>query len=633
MLSKMRESAGSWMIKILLGIIVLAFVFMGVGSFNTGRTTKAGSVNGEPISIRKYQQTHKRIIDQLRQRFGDRLNNDMLENFNVKQRAIDQVIETELLRQTAKKYNLQVAPAELAETITRIQAFQKNGHFSQQQYKMVLNQNRLSPESFEALQRESMLIRKLKSVVSSGIQVSPAEAREWYNWKNSEIKIDYALFKPEAFSDVVTVNEDALKAYYDKHKEEYKTRPKIKARYVKFSVEDYLPKIEVPEEDIQAYYNNNQKKYQQPATVHARHILLKVDKKANPERVAEKREKALEIMEQAKAGKNFAGLAEKYSEGPSKEKGGDLGTFERDDMAKPFSEKAFSMAPGEISEPVRTRFGWHIIKVEEKTDESVKPLAEVKDEIRKTLAMEEAKNLAYDEAISMYNISFAGEDLIKNSRDREDISVQTTDFFTKKKGPASLSKKAQAFAEAAFKLPLMDVSDIKELGDAFYLIQVTEKQETQIPEFETVREKVASDWRQQEQKRAAENAAEEFLKTVKSMHSIQEAAEKAAIEINATDFFNRNQEIPDIGRDQAVINAAFNLSEANPFPESPINGKKGYYVIAIADKKKPDPQAFKKEKNNLVKQLTRQKQTRYMDAWIAQLREKSDIEISDRLIN
>jgi len=631
MLNKMRESAGSWMIKILLGVIVLAFVFMGAGSFNANRTTKAATVNGEPISIREYQQAYQGIIERLRQQFGDRMNNDMLEMFDVKKQAINQVIETELLRQTAKKYNLQVAPDELAETITSIPAFQRNGSFNPQQYRMVLSQNRLSPESFEALQRESMLIQKLRSIVASGIQVSPAEAQEWYNWQNAEIKIDYALFQPSDYADLA-VDEEALKAYYEANKPAYKTQPKIKARYVKFSPENYLARIDIAEADIEAYYHNNLDKYKQPDTVHARHILLKLPKEADPELVAETRNKAMEIMEQAKSGADFAELAKTYSEGPSKDKGGDLGTFQRDEMVKPFSDKAFAMAAGEISEPVRTRFGWHIIKVEEKTEKSVKPLDAVKAEIREILAMEEAKNKAYDEALAMYNISFTDDDLVKNTANQEDISVQTTDFFTKEEGPAAVPA-AKGFAEAAFKLPEMDVSDIKELGDSFYLIQVIDKQDSQIPELEAVRDKVTRDWKHQEQKEAARTAAAEFLETVKSMGSIKDAGEKADIEINTTDFFNRNKSIPDIGRDQALIESAFDLSAGDPFPKEPVDGRKGFYVIGFAGKQMPEPDAFEKEKPSVVRKLMNQKQSQYMDAWIAQLREKSDIEITEQLMN
>src|SRR6056297_3039008 len=173
MLNKMRQSAGSWMIKILLGLVVLAFIFMGAGSFNSGRKNRAATVNGEPISINDYQQTHQQIIDRLRQRFGQRLDNEMLERLNVKKQAMNQVIEDELLRQTAKEHDIRVTSAELTDSITKIPAFQKNGRFNQQQYQMVLNQNRLSPAAFEAMQRQSMLTRKLSEIAKSGLHVSP----------------------------------------------------------------------------------------------------------------------------------------------------------------------------------------------------------------------------------------------------------------------------------------------------------------------------------------------------------------------------------------------------------------------------------------------------------------------------
>lgn len=631
MLSKMRKSAGSWMIKILLGLIVLAFVFMGAGSFNANKANKAATVNGEPISINDYQQTYQRLIDRLRQQYGDRLNNEMLEMFNLREQAMNQVIETELLRQAAQRYNIAVTPDELANNITRIQAFKRNGHFDQQQYEMVLSQNRLSPAAFEAMQRENMAIQKLQSIMKSGIRVSTEEARQWYNWQNTQIKIRYAQFAPEDFSEV-TVDDAELKTYYENHKADYKTQPKIKARYVRFAPSDYLSAVDVSEEAIKAYYDDNKDTYQQPATVDARHILLKLPQDAGEELIAQKREKARAIMEQAKSGADFAELARTHSEGPSKDKGGDIGTFSRDDMVKPFSDKAFSMQPGDISEPVRTRFGWHIIKVEDKSEESIKPLSDVEEQIRETLATRKARDEAYDKALAMYNTSFSGDDLVENSRDHEKISLQTTDYFTREEGPQSLPKPSE-FAEAAFKLPLMEVSDVNEIGEDFYLIQAIERQEEKIPEFEAVQEEVSRDLKQQKQRNAAEAAATEFLDTAKSLASIREAGEKADVAIQTTDFFQRNQPIPDIGREQAITKAAFNLSETSPFPETPVKGNKGFYVIAFADKQTPAADAFEKEKQQVVRQLLNQKQSRYMEAWIAELREESEIEITERLLN
>jgi len=172
MLNAMRENAGSWIIKVLLGIIVVAFIFMGAGSFNARRTSKVATVNGDDITVNQFQRTYYSVIENLRAQFGNRLNDDMIKMFNVKQQAIDELIDTTLLRQTAEKNGLRVADAELAESITRIPAFQNNGAFDNQRYKQVLGQNRLTPETFETMQKEEILMRRLRSVISKNAKVS-----------------------------------------------------------------------------------------------------------------------------------------------------------------------------------------------------------------------------------------------------------------------------------------------------------------------------------------------------------------------------------------------------------------------------------------------------------------------------
>jgi peptidyl-prolyl cis-trans isomerase D len=619
------------MIKILLGLVVLAFIFMGAGSFNAGRTNKAASVNGEPISIKAYQQAYQNMVERLRQRFGGRLDNEMLKMLNVREQAMNQVIEAELLRQTAEEYEIQVSAAELAENIAGIPAFQQNGRFSRQRYEMVLNQNRLSPAAFETMHRESLMLEKLRALMASGIQVSESEARQWYNWQNSRVKIHYALFEPKDFTDV-PIDAESMKTYYENHKNDYKTKPRIKARYIHFKPSGYLEAVEVSRDAVEAYYRENQEDYSVDETVKARHILLKLPQDADPSLVSEKRQKAVEIMEEARSGKDFAELAKARSEGPTREKGGDLGSFTREDMVKPFSDKAFSMKPGEISEPVRTRFGWHIIKVEDRTEAHVKPLAEVEEEIRESLSLRQARDRAYDEAVAMYNTSFGGEDLVTNSQGREDVSVETTGFFTRQEGPEGVESPAK-FAKTAFQLPLTEVSDVVEIGDGFYLIQAIERQEASIPEFETVREQVKKDLKRQRQREAAEEAAREFLETAAASSSIQAAGETASMEVRTTEFFKRNQSIPGIGREKAVLDAAFSLTEARPLHKEPEKGQKGFYVISLAEKETPEPKTFAEEKDRVVQQLAQQKKNRFMDGWISELREKSDIEISRHLIN
>jgi peptidyl-prolyl cis-trans isomerase D len=203
----MRESAGSWIIKILLGLIVLAFVFVGTGTYNSGKASKIGSVNGSPITINDYQTAYYNILGNLRQQFGGQLNDEIIKMFNVQQQAIDQVIEAELMRQAAERVDIIVSNQELIESITRIPAFQEQGIFDKERYRLLLSQNRLTPESFEIMQKEAILFNKLRTIVAGSVKVSEEEARTWYEWENTAVAIAYASFDPQTFTDIELTDE------------------------------------------------------------------------------------------------------------------------------------------------------------------------------------------------------------------------------------------------------------------------------------------------------------------------------------------------------------------------------------------------------------------------------------------
>ncbi|MFP3981795.1 MAG: SurA N-terminal domain-containing protein [Desulfobacterales bacterium] len=628
MLSSMRKSAGSWMIKILLGMIVLAFVFMGAGSYWADRSNTVANVNGEPISVNEYQRTYKRMMQNLEQRFGNQLDQDMIDMLNLKEQALDRLIEKQLLMQLAEENDIRLPDDVLARSITSLPVFQNNGQFDPELYRRVLNQNRLSPEGFESLQKEAMLTDMIKNFVSNAVPVSEAEARAWYEWQNTEVKIDYAEFDRQDFTDVA-VTEEAVAEYFEDHKEKYKTRPKVKARYISFSPEDYRGEVDVSESAIEDYYQSHKSEFTSEETVTARHILLKVPENADEKTVQETRKKALEISEKARSGRDFAELAREFSEGPSAGEGGDLGTLKKDDTVEPFADKAFSMEAGEISEPVRTRFGFHIIKVEERQQPSAKPLEEVKDTIRDKLALQKARDNAYDKALSVYDISFGGDDLVKNAKDME-LELKTTGFFTQNRGPEDMEN-ADKFAEAAFALPLEEISEVTEIDDAFFLIQPVEKQESHVPELASVTEKVRRDLKREKQKQAAQQAARDFLEQARETGDFTASAEAAGVKIHTTGFFKRGQPVPDIGQSRELASAAFSLSADNPLPETTVAKEGSFYVIHLQEKKQPGDSDFQAKKEETVSQLASQKRQQTVNKWVAALRQQSDIEISDRI--
>ncbi len=624
MLKLMREKASSLLIKILLGAIVVVFVFWGVGSFRSQRSGNVAFVNDQPITVEEYRQSYNNLMEQVRRRFGNNLNDEMIKMLQLKKQAIDSLINQKLLLQEADKLNFRVSDAELSDSIRKIGAFQIDGVFDSRRYNDLLNRNRLTPEAFEAMQRESLLMDKLRSFIAGSVKVSDQEANEWYKWDNALVNIDFVVFEPENYKDI-TPSVEEIKKFFDAHKGEYKTEPRIKVRYLHFAPDAYASKVNVTDEDINEYYMESQEEFKTPATVKARHILIKVDADAAPEAVEKARIKARDILKMAVEGGDFADLAKKYSECPSKDKGGDLGSFTRESMVKPFADKAFSMKAGEISDPVRTRFGWHLIKVEKVNKASITSRDEASDEIRRKLINDKTRNLAYDEAATVYDASVDSDSLVKTAEARN-LKLLTTDYFTQK-GPGKGVKNPLRFASAAFDLPVMEISDIQEFGDGYYLLQVIEKIDGKIPELKDVEKKVGADLIKVKQDEKAKADADNFLAALKNGKSITDEGKQSNLTVVTTGFFDRKRSIPKIGYERKITEAAFKLSNKEKTPERVIKGKKGYYVIALKEIKEPDSEDFDKEKSKIKEKLIEEKKSRVFAEWVSQIREKSDISI------
>jgi peptidyl-prolyl cis-trans isomerase D len=624
MLSTMRKHATSWIIKFMIGAIAIVFVFWGVGSFNESKQNQVGQVNEDGITSAEYRQVYEQLIERLKQQFGRNLNEEIIKMLNVRQQAMNQVVEVKLLLQEAKKLEFRVTDAELAAAIADISYFKTNGQFDSRLYNNLLSRNRLSPEQFEKIQRESMLTDRVRGIISAGVKVSEQEAREWYNWQNSQVDMEFVTFKPELQKNI-TASGSEIEDFFEKNKKDYETEPKIKVRYLHFDPSNYKAQIKMADEEVKAYYASNPESFKTPETVEARHILLKVNEGASDALAAQKRDEAEKIAKQAREGADFASLAKKHSEGPTKDKGGYLGAFERKNMVKPFANAAFELKAGEISDPVRTEFGWHVIKVEKKNPASSKTFAEVESQIRTKLTDEEAGNLAYDDVEAVFDVAFQGDDLVQ-AAEAHGMALRTTEFFTQSAPAKDLPNPAK-FVEAAFKLAEMEISEILDFGDGYYLLQVTKSTPAQIPPLTSVESQVRKDLIEKKKDDATKAVAKTFLEKVKNGQPWSELAKKGGLETIKTGWFKRSAEVPKIGYEQAIADAAFNLSAANKFPEDVLMGPKGYYVLAFKGRKGPEADGFGAEKAGIVERLRQQKQQVTLQSWLESAKEKSVISV------
>jgi peptidyl-prolyl cis-trans isomerase D len=528
--------------------------------------------------------------------------------------------------QAAEKFKLTVSDEELSESIRNISAFQTAGAFDGRRYINTLNRNKITPETFEIQQRDVLIIDKLQAFISGNIKVSDSEAQQWYIWNNTEVDIDYVILEPQQHKDIEPTDEE-IRNYFDQHKDSYKTDPRIKIRYLYFKPEDYADKVTVSEDDIQDYYESNPEKFKSPKTVEARHILIKLDPDASAEDVENARQRIETVLEMAKKGQDFAELAKKYSEGPTKTQGGNLGAFRREAMVKPFADKAFSMQAGEISEPVRTRFGWHIIKVEKVNAEKTTSLSEARGDILNNLKADLSKNLAYDEAEAVYDESFEGRDLDIIAEDRN-LKILTTELFSQKNPPKEIKNNAR-FTSFAFGLPTNEISAVQDFGDGYYLIEVIEQLPAQISKIETVEAKVKEDLVKEKQDAKARDEADALLTELKNGESFVAASQKFKLAPKKTGFFKRTDSIPTIGSERDIARIAFRLSDTDKLPEEVIKGQKGYFVIGFRERQKPSLEGFEKEKTEIRERLLQQKTLKTFDAWLTQLKNESQIIIEE----
>jgi len=622
MLRFMRENAGSWIIKILLGVVVVVFIFLGLGPDDPKNENVAAVVNKKVITMEAYRTAYNQIIQRYRSQFGDGLNDDLIKMLRIKENTLESLIDKELILQSARKFGIRVTDEELRDFISNSKYFQENGKFSPGLYANYIKYAYQRPELFEMAQRDDLVIRKFQGLIDHTEPVSEEEVRQWFVREKSEVNVSYVLFEPAAQAGVKP-SDDEIKNYYEKHRDKYMSEPVAKVNCIQFRPDDFSSKVTVTDKDIEANYMSNMSKYETPKTVEARHILIKVEQEADQAEVEKARSKAQDIYQMAVTdGKDFSELAKTFSEDSTKDKGGYLGAFEQGSMVKPFADKAFSMKTGEVSEPVRTQFGWHLIKVEKINEAKRRQLADVKEEIRKSLVKEKAGTIAYEAADSTYDLIVGGVDLNQAAKSAN-LAVIETGFFTQAAGPSEIDPAAaRDFSKIVFGMSAKQTSDILEFNGMYFIAQMVEKKGAEARPLDEVQEDVFADLLEEVKDDQAKKAAENLIVSLKEGRSDLDQTKN----VNESGFFTRDSRNETLKLDPNVMKSAFDLTQAKNVCEAPVKGEKGYYVIRLKERKEPDSALFEKEKDRIKSELAEKKRAQAHSQWLSQLKSRSNIE-------
>ncbi len=495
MLTAIREGSKGWLASIVIGLIVLTFALWGIGSYFEGGTQlPVATVNGDEIDAYTYQNQLSLERQSLASQFGSSLSSEMMESLGLRQRVLDNLIESRLVSQYTDAQNYRLTDQQVADRIRTNQAFQTDGNFDPALYERILASNGLSPQAFESSERQTgMNLQLLDAVADTSFLVEP-EVSHLIALQNQSRETQYAVIPGDRYQDEFEIAEGELRAEYEENIEKYQKPARIRVQYIDLSVSAIAADIDLPEEEIEQTYERIRDRLKSPEVRKASHILISVDGDSE-EAKAEALSKAESVLAQAQAGGNFAELAKTHSDDPgSAGRGGDLGVIRRGQMVPPFEDAVFSMAEGEVRGVVETRFGYHIIQLTELQAEHQQSLDDAREEVVAEARTVAAEAIFSDLVEPFDNAIFEEPESLAAAADVTGFPVRTSAWFTREQGTGIAEE--SVVRAAAFRPDVLEEglnSPAIEIGfDRIVALRKLDYEEAAPKTFEEVREEITA---------------------------------------------------------------------------------------------------------------------------------------------
>jgi peptidyl-prolyl cis-trans isomerase D len=610
MFEYLRKNASSVFIKIILGIVALVFVFWGVGSFSNKKVSNyAAIVNNNRIGIQDFYREFDNFVKNYEKQYNIKFDQKMIKQFHLKENVLNSLINRNLLYQEALKSGIKVTDEELRNFIISVPAFKNNGVFDKRRYIELLQMNRLTPEIFEAQLKFDLTISKFQQSLGNAVILTEDELRDAFDLETKKVKLSFVKIPFKSFSDKVKYTDKQLRAFYDSHKEAFRVPEKRTIKYIEANKEYFLKGYKIKEKELKDYYDKNLNSFKVPEKIRARHILVKTKKEAE------------ELLKKLKNNGNFIELAKKYSIGPSAKNGGDLGYFTKGQMVPTFEKAAFALKKGEISNIVKTQFGYHIIKLVDIKKASVEPFEKVKDSIKNTLENNYAES-KMNEFYKKYS-SITDNSSLNSLSKKLHIKIKTAKNITK-----DSEKFPPSFAEAVFQSELKRVNITK--GNAFvpvYIFTVEKISHSYIPVFEKIKDKVRKKFIFEKAKLLALQQADKIIKTSKNIEDIL----KLNLKHDTTDFIPLfrpfSQKLASLD-----LKPIANLNKKGDILKSPLKDSEAAYIVWIDDVAKFNEEQFEKNKDKIKNAILKEKLNFRINKLLTELRKKSKIQINEKIL-
>ena len=432
MLEAIRKHTTGWMAKVILALITIPFALFGIDSYlnQAGRDVAVAKVNGDKISIQEYSNA----IDNVRNRMQaeGKVDRALLDSPQLKQSVLDGLITRRLVNAEIRKAHFKISDEQLSQHILGMPEFQENGKFSEEIYQKTLAQNKMSATKFENDRRTELLTQQARDGLAALVSVPKSVAEQTLQFAYQQREVSAAEIKTAQFINQIKITPEQIKAYYELHKDKFVVPEQVKLEFAMLSAATYVAQMKVDDKEIKDFYDANSAKFQSDEQRHASHILIAAGT-SDKEKIAAKAKAADVLAQLRKAPKSFETLAIKYSQDPSGAKGGDLGTFGRGAMVKPFEDAVFGMKVGQISDLVESEFGYHIIRLDGISGQNTS-FESLKLQIKGELSWQKAQAKYAELADDFSNTVYEQSGSLKPAADKFNIQLQTSGWLSRDDG-------------------------------------------------------------------------------------------------------------------------------------------------------------------------------------------------------
>lgn len=538
MLQKIRDKATGWIAYTIIPLIAIPFALWGVDSYfgGSGRQVVA-EVNGEPVTQQALQREVRQQRDRLAQLFGGRLPEGALDEDALRDQALQTLIRRELLRQTAHARGYRVSAQAVAQELARIPVFQQDGTFDAERYTRILEAQRLTPQAFEADLARGLVLEQLETGVSGTTPVTAARVADYLDLALQVREVDYLHLPASAWAPPKEeIGSEAVQAYYNEHQDRFRAPERVRLDYVLLDPETLEEDLELSEAELRRQYEMQRDRFTTPEERRAAQILVRVPEEAGEGAVQEARAVVQEARARILAGESFAQVAREVSDDRlTAAEGGDLGWLQRGDLGNALDGVLFTMAPGEVSHPVRTAEGFHLLKLESVRPPQTEPFAAVRERLEADLRARRSESRLMELNERLMTQAFEHPRSLEPAAEATGLKIQRSDWITRSEGEGIGA--LEAVRKAAFSSQVLQEgqnSDLIELSDGrAVLLRVARHEPSRPRPLAAVEERIRERIRAERAREAAEAAGLDLLEAVRAGEPWDAITANLAVDVTA----------------------------------------------------------------------------------------------------